>query len=66
MERRVLGQLYRLEPLGMEQLIDRTEGHPFLVEECCMRLFRDGLVTTDSPGVYRLTAEGHRRYRDVE
>ncbi|WP_135536107.1 MULTISPECIES: hypothetical protein [Halostella] len=66
MEKHVLDLLYRHEPLHIGAIIERSDAHPSMVEESCMRLFQQGYLTTDSCGVYRLTQSGCQKHERTE
>ncbi|MFC4551304.1 hypothetical protein [Halorussus sp. GCM10023401] len=49
--------------MHIDDVVAELDGHPFEVERCCTRLFREGHLTTTSCGVYRLSSRGLRRCR---
>lgn len=64
MDAQIIDLLKQDGPLHIGTIAERTNAHPYQVEKCCARLFRQGHVTTESCGVYRLTPSG-RRYGDA-
>ena len=60
MDAKVLEILKRNGPLHIGAIADRCDARPYRVEQCCNRLFRQGYVTTERCGVYRITPRGRQ------
>lgn len=60
MDEKILEILKRDGALHIGAIADRCDARPYRVEQRCDRLFRQGYVTTERCGVYRITPRGRR------